>query len=128
MEKAAEVTLDAITQMENVGFRLYTKDDAGAATAARPGMNNLYERAVRYTFIDNDGVNPEVIWGDTRQETAYMVSNQSTPYQQKHKNGHKNSWSLIAPTLETVERFYTENGLPIDQDPDLTIRTGTRLA
>ena len=117
-KKAAEVTLDAITQMENVGFRLYTKDDAGAATAARPGMNNLYERAVRYTFIDNDGVNPEVIWGDTRQETAYLVSNQSTPYQQKHKNGHKNSWSLIAPTLETVERFYTENGLPIDQDPD----------
>ena len=116
-KKAAEVTLDAINQMESVGFRLYTKDDAGAATAARPGMNNLYERAVRYAFIDNDGFNPEVIWGDTRQETAYMVSNQSTPYQQKHDNGHKNSWSLIAPTLETVERFYTENGLPIDQDP-----------
>lgn len=116
-KKAAEVTLDAINQMESVGFRLYTKDDAGAATAARPGMNNLYERAVRYAFIDNDGFNPEVIWGDTRQETAYMVSNQSTPYQQRHDNGHKNSWSLIAPTLETVERFYTENGLPIDQDP-----------
>lgn len=117
-KKAAEVTLDAITQMENVGFRLYDKNDAGNATAAKPGMNNLYERAVRWAFIDNDGANPEVIWGDTRQETAYMISNQSTPYQQAHPNGNKNSWSLFAPTLATVERFYTVNGLPIDQDPE----------
>lgn len=117
-KKAAEVTLEAINEMTNAGFRLYNKDDVGTATASRPGMNNLYERAVRYTFIDNDGNNPEIIWGDTRPETAYMVSNQSAPYQQKHKNGHKNSWSLIAPTLETVERFYTANGLPIDQDPN----------
>lgn len=117
-EKAAEVTLEAINEMTNAGFRLYNTNDVGNATAGRPGMNNLHERAVRYTFIDNDGNNPEVIWGDTRQETAYMISNQSAPFQQKHQNGHKNSWSLIAPTLETVERFYTKNGLPIDQDPE----------
>jgi SusD family. len=117
-EKAAEVTLAAINEMENVGFRLYDTTDAGAAAATKPGMNDLHERAVRWAFIDNDGNNPEVIWGDTRQESAYMVSNQSTPYQQTHKNGNKNSWSLIAPTLETVKRFYTKNGLPIDQDKE----------
>lgn len=117
-KKAAEVTKDAIDQMTAAGFRLYNKDDAGKAVAARPGMNNLYERAVRWAFIDNDGNNNEVIWGDTRPETAYMISNQSAPYQQKNDNGFKNAWSLIAPTIETVKRFYTKNGLPIDEDPD----------
>lgn len=117
-QKAAEVTLDAITQMEAAGFRLYNTTDVGAATTAKPGMNDLHERAVRWAFMDNpDGSNPEVIWADTRPESAYMIANQSTPYQQSHPKGNKNSWSLIAPTINTVEQFYTTNGLPIDQDP-----------
>lgn len=119
-KKAAEVALDAITQMEDAGFRLYDQTDVGTkATATIPGIDNPYERAARFTFVDNsNGVNPEIIWADTRAEGTYAISNQSTPYQQWITAGNKNSWNLIAPSLNTIELFYTENGLPMDKDPD----------
>src|SRR5699024_372987 len=38
--------------------------------------------------------------------------NKSTPF----LSGR--SWNGLAPTLTILESFYTENGLPIDKDPD----------
>ena len=54
---------------------------------------------------------------DTRKEGTYALQNQSTP-KQKASNGYKNSWGILAPTLQTVEMFYTKNGLPIDEDKE----------
>lgn len=120
-KKAATVTRSAITDLENAGFRLYNEagyDDAGAPTAQKPGPVNKAQRAVCYTFMDNvGGVNPEVIMVDTRKEGTYAIQNQSTP-KQKASNGYKNSWNILAPTLQTVEMFYTNNGLPIDEDKE----------
>lgn len=120
--KTAEMaTRQAISYLENVGFRLYNDvgyDDAGTPTAQKPGPVNAAQRAVRYTFMDNvSGTNPEVIMVDTRKEGTYALQNQSTPIQ-KASNGYKNSWGFLAPTLKTVEMFYTKNGLPIDEDKD----------
>lgn len=62
--------------------------------------------------------NPEVIMVDTRKEGTLCSSGiQSTP-KQKASNGYKNSWGILAPTLQTVEMFYTKNGLPIDEDKE----------
>lgn len=120
-EKAERVTREAITDLEAAGFRLYNDagyDDAGLPNASKPGPVNKYQRAVRYTFMDNvGGTNPEVIMVDTRKESTYAIQNQSTP-KQTASNGYKNSWGVIAPTLSMVEMFYTKNGLPIDEDPD----------
>lgn len=119
-EKAETVTRNAINILENANFRLYNEgnDDAGAPSAAKPGPVNSSQRAVRYTFMDNvNGTNPEVIMVDTRREGTYALQNQSTPIQ-RAANGYKSSWNLIAPTLQTVEMFYTKNGLPIDEDTD----------
>lgn len=119
-KKAEEVTRDAITDLENADFHLYNDrgTDTGSPTAAKPGPVNDYQRAVRYTFIDNvNGTNPEVIMVDTRREGTYAMQNQSTPIQ-RASNGYKQSWNMIAPTLQTVEMFYTKNGLPIDEDKE----------
>lgn len=120
-KKAEQVTRDAISYLESQGFRLYNApgfDDAGTPSASKPGPVNKYQRAVRYTFMDNvGGTNPEVIMVDTRKEGMYEIQNQSTP-KQTASNGYKNSWNSIAPTLQTVEMFYTKNGLPIDEDPN----------
>lgn len=120
-KKAEQVTRDAISYLESQGFRLYNApgfDDAGTPSASKPGPVNKYQRAVRYTFMDNvGGTNPEVIMVDTRKEGTYEIQNQSTP-KQTASNGYKNSWNTIAPTLQTVEMFYTKNGLPIDEDPN----------
>lgn len=120
-KKAEQVTRDAISYLESQGFRLYNApgfDDAGTPSASKPGPVNKYQRAVRYTFMDNvGGTNPEVIMVDTRKEGTYEIQNQSTP-KQTASNGYKNSWNTTAPTLQTVEMFYTKNGLPIDEDPN----------
>lgn len=116
-ENAEVVTHKAIEELETAGYRLYNSQDAGTATAAKPGPVDPAQRAVRYTFIDNtQGINPEAVMVDTRKEGTYAIQNQSTPYQAAD-NGYKSSWNLLAPTLQTVEMFYTENGLPIDEDP-----------
>ena len=120
--KTAEtVTRKAIADLENAGYRLYNEvghDDAGTPSANKPGPVNKAQRAVRYTFMDNvGGTNPEVIMVDTRKEGTYALQNQSTP-KQKASNGYKNSWGILAPTLQTVEMFYTKNGLPIDEDKE----------
>ena len=112
--KTAEtVTRKAIADLENAGYRLYNEvghDDAGTPSANKPGPVNKAQRAVRYTFMDNvGGTNPEVIMVDTRKEGTYALQNQSTP-KQKASNGYKNSWGILAPTLQTVEMFYTKNG------------------
>lgn len=118
-KKAEEVTRKTIVSLKDAGFRLYNEeghDDAGVPSSGKPGPVNKYQRAVRYTFMDNvNGENPEVIMVDTRREGMYAIQNQSTPVQ-KASNGYKNSWGILAPTLQTVEMFYTKNGLPIDED------------
>lgn len=120
-KKAETVTRNVIADLESAGFRLYNEigyDDAGTPSAQKPGPVNKAQRAVRYAFMDNvGGTNPEVIMVDTRKEGTYALQNQSTP-KQKASNGYKNSWNLLAPTLQTVEMFYTKNGLPIDEDKE----------
>ena len=115
-KKAESITRSAIQYLESLGFRLYTYTDAGVPSAQRPGPVDKFQRAVRYTFMDNvGGTNPEVIMVDTRQEDWYSIQNQSGIYQ-RDPNGCKNCWSVINPVLEFVEMFYTKNGLPIDED------------
>lgn len=113
--KAVEASKEALDAMEGK-FRLFDKSDVSAIK--QPMAGNAEERAVRYTFMENsNGANPEVIWVDTRQEGVYAIQNQSAPYQQK-SNGNKNSWNLVAPTLQMVELFLTKNGLPIEEDTE----------
>lgn len=117
-KKAETVTRSAIQYLEASGFRLYDYNDAGQPSAQKPGPVDKYQRAVRYTFMDNvGGTNPEVIMVDTRQEDWYSIQNQSGIYQ-RDPNGCKNCWSVINPVLEFVEMFYTKNGLPIEEDVD----------
>lgn len=106
-ERAAQAALQAINHVESQGFSLY---DNGEITANMPYPSDPVERKLRMTIIDREN-NPEVIWADTRAESTYGLQNKSAPF------GNSTSWNGIAPTLTILETFYTENGLPIDQDP-----------
>lgn len=108
-EKALQYALEAEESCTKNGIKLYdgNPDDA---TGENPYPSNVYEWRARMTYVDRD--TNELIWADTRRESTYDLQNNSTPYDNSGM-----SWSNIAPTLETVKRFYTENGLPIDVDP-----------
>lgn len=53
-----------------------------------------------------------MIWADCRSEGAYSVQNKSLPF----CNG--SAYNGVSPTLAMLKRFYTKNGLPVDQDPE----------
>ena len=112
-ETSAQVTKDAITQLETYGFKLYSDEEAGTPDANKPGIPNKAQRRIRYSTMDYSD-NPEVIWADARTEDMYGLQNRSAPRQtiQIVYGGAGG----IAPTLPTVEMFYTDKGLPISAD------------
>ena len=73
---------------------------------------DLIQYALKMQIMDKK--NMEVIWADTRTEGVYGPQNQSAP--RDPVNGG-NSWNGVGPTLDFVKVFYSENGLPIDEDP-----------
>lgn len=111
-ERAKKACDEALQLAENqLGYRQFT-------IAAEDIPDDQYPKdalsyALRMQVVDNK--NMEVIWADTRQESTYGRQNQSAPRDQQ--NGG-NAWNGVAPTLRMVKEFYTENGLPIDEDPN----------
>ncbi len=105
-QKAKEAAQDAITFAESYGHALYVNNEYG--------LNGYPQdptvRTLRYNLIEP--ANPDVIWADSRNEGYYGVQNKSRPYVSSA------SWNGIGPTFSMLDRFYTENGLPIDEDPD----------
>ncbi len=113
-KKSAQVTLEAIHELEKLGYRLYDDQDAGKPDEKRPCLSNPAQRRIRYSVSDFSILNPEVIFADTRKEGHYDIQNRSIPRQFK-KIVYTGSGG-IAPTLQMVEYFYTKNGLPINKD------------
>lgn len=116
-QKAADVTLEAIKELEKAGFHLYGDAEAGDPSDAKPGLPNKAQRRLRYTILDFAGNNPEVIWADTRDDEYYGIQRRSYPRQSA--GPYKGDMNMvICPTLQSVEAFYTKNGLPMQYDKD----------
>lgn len=103
--KAAKEAIDAA---EEIGVRLYQPGDAVASDLPEPV--DPTQRGLRFTLIDKSS--KEHIWIDARGEGHYSLQNKSRPFHQG------NSFNGISPTMTMLDRFYSENGLPIDQDPE----------
>ncbi len=109
-QKAKAAYEDAIKVAEAAGHTLYTNTDY-----MLDGYDNLepadpVQHTLRYTVIEP--ANKEIIWADCRSEGAYSIQNKSLPF----CNG--SAYNGVAPTLAMLKRFYTKNGLPVDEDPE----------
>jgi len=60
--------------------------------------------------------NPEIIWGDPQGNTSTLQRFALPSW--IHWNTYAASFKSWAPTLETVKQFYTNHGVPIDEDKD----------
>lgn len=107
-QKALDAAETAIREAEAAGFELYTS----TPTTDLPYPSDPTEYSLRLAFTDRN--NHEVIWGDSRQEGYYEFQNECTPRDPEQGDP---SWNNNGPTLEAVEMFYTENGLPLKEDP-----------
>lgn len=108
--KAKDAYFEAIQLAEEKGYKLYMKDDYnnGNLEPAEPVQHRL-----RYNIIEPG--NPEIIWADCRGEGYYGLQNKSTPY------SSASAWNGVAPTLAMLKRFYTKNGLPLEEDPSVSM-------
>ncbi|WP_299580388.1 RagB/SusD family nutrient uptake outer membrane protein [uncultured Sunxiuqinia sp.] len=100
-----DATLDAITTAESENHALYTNSSYGE----NGYPDDPVIRTLRYNIIEP--ANSEILWADTRKEGTYGLQNKSRPFVSKA------SWNGVGPTLAMLDRFYTENGLPISEDP-----------
>ncbi|MGJ1434618.1 RagB/SusD family nutrient uptake outer membrane protein [Sphingobacterium siyangense] len=107
-ERAYAACLDAVNYAEKNGYTLYK----GTPTEEFPYPSDATQWSLRMTFIDRNS--NEIIWADTRAEGFYDYQNNATP---RHPTDDGASWNNLAPTLASVKMFYSENGLPIDEDP-----------
>lgn len=104
--KAMNANKAAIDAAHAAGYRLY--EPADATNTSLPEPTDPVQRALRFTIVDQ--TTKEIIWAETRTEGGYGLQNKSTPYMSG------DSWNGVSPTLTMLERFYTKNGLPIEQD------------
>lgn len=109
---AKEALKYAINFAEEMGYGLYQVEDydAGNKEPLDPIQHKL-----RYNIMHAG--NKEIIWAETRNEGYYGLQNKSLPYFE----GGGSSWNGIAPTLAMLKRFYTKNGLPIEEDPEFNM-------
>ena len=117
-DKARDASLEAITAALENGVSMYEFN------SAPPNYEDEYEDEefiqtlydLKYTIVDK--WNSELIWGNSnpvrnndwwQMQAACMMKNPSA-------SSVEAAWQWIAPTLRIAELFYTENGLPIDED------------
>ncbi len=112
--KARDAMKEAIDFAEQNGYHLYTKQDRFIGDASKnqwPAAGPV--RCLRLLSLDYQEVNPEVLLAETRSEGWYGVQNKSMPF-----NNSGSAWNGICPTWAMLNRFYTKNGLPWDEDPE----------
>lgn len=109
-QRAATAAREAIDAATAAGYALYTDPSVSKSKFEMPSDD--VQRVLRLNFIDYNN-SKEVLWADTRKEMNYGLQYKSTPYRVGPSSGNG-----VGVTLSMVEQFYTENGLPIDMDPN----------
>lgn len=115
--KAATALKEAIDYAHGLGYQLhYFQPGSGASLAPQ----TLKELDLRTAVTGR--WNSEVIWADPTNAVNSTASNRlqlgSLPKFDINNVMHLVSSSYLGVTLNHVERFYTENGVPVDEDTD----------
>ncbi|MDR3118390.1 MAG: RagB/SusD family nutrient uptake outer membrane protein [Mediterranea sp.] len=110
--KAKTALEEAITLAKGAGHELYTNTTYGDNTYPKDPV----QRSLRFNLLEPG--NPDIIWADCRDDGGikyYGIQNKSLPGGVAAKDP---LWNGVSPTWAMLSRFYTENGLPIDEDPE----------
>lgn len=110
-DKAFASTKEAVRAAELAGHALFVEN--GAVVSVKEPVNMVH-RSLRLTTLESS-MSTETIWGDTRGQGYYDIQGKSIPYAKG--NNADFAWGGVSPTLAMMERFYTENGLPLAEDP-----------
>lgn len=108
--KAKSALKEAIDLAEANGHKLCTQitDYQGATKNVYP--EDPAQRLLRISMVKP--VNEEVLLAEPRNEGGYALQNKSLPMVNDNV-----AWNGVSPTWAMLNRFYTKNGLPYDEDP-----------
>lgn len=112
-KKAADACLEAIDMAHAQNKRLYTSVDPLLST-----QNDTFKLQTTLRQAICDRWNCELIWGNTNNDQYSFVQRcQSRVLRVGAEMGTvvRTEW---APTLNTVEKFYSSHGVPINEDRD----------
>jgi len=120
-QNAAEACKDAIDVCTAAGIRLYDTSDYVATKA----MSDTTYLVNTLRSIVSERWNPEIVWGNS----SYPVnSGLQSPCLPRLEQGTSSSSSgKMSLPLSTVELFYSENGVPIDEDLEYPYSTRYNL-
>lgn len=109
--KAAEACKTAIEVTESAGHQLYLFTDQTYA------LTDSTRRLQSLRCVVSDLWNKEIIWGNTRN-SAQNYQNFTLPFFSTD-NINKVPWKgMVVPTIRMAELFYSNNGVPIEEDPN----------
>lgn len=104
---AADAAWEAI-QLAEKNYSLYKMLPGSSSSFPEP--QDPLIRTLRFFFMDKENCK-EVIFAETRKAGGIGIQRKSIPWL---KGG---GWNGVAPTMTMLDRFYTKNGLPIEEDP-----------
>ena len=117
-ELARDASLDAINAALENGVGLYeftsTPPNYEDEYEEEPFVQTLYD--LKYSIVDK--WNSELIWGNSNpvRDNDWWQLQAACMMKDPNATSVEAAWQWIAPTLRVAEMFYTENGLPIDED------------
>ena len=106
---AAEACKEAIDECHAQGKSLYDLVDPLVLDADPVfQLQTTYRQAITHRW------NQELIWGNTRYNNNFLA--RSTTARIIRMENVNNAMTEYAPTLQFVEKYYSDNGVPIDED------------
>lgn len=109
---AADACKEAIDACHQQGKALYHRVDPLVMS-----QNEIFQHQTTLRQAVCERWNEELIWGNSDYDN-WKLAQYSTPRLIRMPDRINDCTSEWAPTLEVVEKFYTANGVPIDEDKD----------
>ncbi len=69
-----------------------------------------------YRYMFTDKWNKELIWGNSQPVTGWYQIQAASLMKSPSVTSNEAAWQWLSPSMNIVESYYTENGLPIDED------------
>jgi hypothetical protein len=115
---ALEAADTALTIASANSVKMYTY------TEAHPSYDDTYfqydsvsaTNFYNYRYMMVDKWNSELIWGNSKPESGWWKIQASTMIKNTSASSNEAAWQWLAPSYRMAELYYTQNGLPIDED------------
>ena len=110
-ERAATACKEAIDLCLSEGIILYEFPEYSAYE-----LSDSTRRVMTCRHVVFDKWNMELIWGSSRTNNANSITYSSLPYFTADNTVYAAGRPYISPTLRMAELFYTNHGVPINED------------